>query len=411
MSARGRMRSCEGPSPRGRGSPTGRSSRPAPTRSIPAWAGKPPSSAAAGCRPRVHPRVGGEARLARRGRTFGRGPSPRGRGSRRLVVAHVGGRGSIPAWAGKPGRRAPRAPGRRVHPRVGGEAAAATATPPVEGGPSPRGRGSLGCGSHAHGRWGSIPAWAGKPVASVVGPALPEVHPRVGGEASSVSSLVEEVAGPSPRGRGSLVDGAARVDLTRSIPAWAGKPGFSTGPTTAVTVHPRVGGEATGPDGAAETFAGPSPRGRGSHPRGRVRERHRGSIPAWAGKPPVRDRCTGSRRVHPRVGGEARQRWPSASSASGPSPRGRGSPPRRDSSRLGRGSIPAWAGKPSPSGRTRRPARVHPRVGGEAAAGGDETTLCQGPSPRGRGSLGQGAGRRRDRGSIPAWAGKPKPPP
>ena len=94
------------------------------------------------------------------------------------------------------------------------------------------------------------------------------------------------------------------------------------------------------------------------------------SIPAWAGKPScVRPRVREGE-VHPRVGGETTTRPAAPADPLGPSPRGRGNRVRAAHGDSPRGSIPAWAGKPR-SGCARR---LHPR------------------------------------GSIPAWAGKPRGP-
>ena len=267
---------------------------------------------------------------------------------------------------------------------------------PHASGPSPRGRGN------PHGQFlaardqGSIPAWAGKPAASRTSTAPIRVHPRVGGETLSY------VAGPVPR-------------CTRVHPRVGGE----THPHVAylldqgLAVHPRVGGE-TGDD-ATEYLSG----------------RHRGSIPAWAGKPGPGSAPTPPGGVHPRVGGETYETVEQEDWTGGPSPRGRGNQrPKIESKanmeavhpRVGgetvedsgsirlqvRWSIPAWAGKPVGGGLTwRSPYRVHPRVGGETRRECQATTPRSGPSPRGRGNpLGLADIEVTNR-SIPAWAGKP----
>ena len=193
-----------GPSPRGRGSPGPSGHPPHRPGSIPAWAGEPDAPECPAPHPRVHPRVGGGARDQLWAEAVARGPSPRGRGSRRPLGHEAAGRGSIPAWAGEPGRRPAARRPRRVHPRVGGGAPMCAAADGTQEGPSPRGRGSRRpLGHEAAGR-GSIPAWAGEPRSRRAGTRPRSVHPRVGGGARSAFSARASWEGPSPRGRGSL---------------------------------------------------------------------------------------------------------------------------------------------------------------------------------------------------------------
>ena len=172
----------KGPSPRGRGNPGGRRLADSKAGSIPAWAGKPGIRRAL-CRSFwVHPRVGGEtATLGHFWMTFP-GPSPRGRGNHDCQAFHKRKAGSIPAWAGKPSSSALSLASSRVHPRVGGETAASLRSRGSRLGPSPRGRGNLERRRRAALSPGSIPAWAGKPRLKWGDRSPTTVHPRVGGE-------------------------------------------------------------------------------------------------------------------------------------------------------------------------------------------------------------------------------------
>ena len=91
-----------GLSPRGRGNLHLRLLVRTPLRSIPAWAGKPQYDARRTQLHRVYPRVGGETDQSSASFLTQMGLSPRGRGNlcavRHVVCIH----GSIPAWAGKP---------------------------------------------------------------------------------------------------------------------------------------------------------------------------------------------------------------------------------------------------------------------------------------------------------------------
>ena len=112
----------------------------------------------------------------------------------------------------------------RVHPRVCGEASGAVQTYSQRRGPSPRVRGSHLVDLERHAVFGSIPACAGKPRPQSQAAATAGVHPRVCGEAVSVSSCQPPDQGPSPRVRGSPWVLSRDLHLNGSIPACAGKP-------------------------------------------------------------------------------------------------------------------------------------------------------------------------------------------
>ena len=274
-------------------------------------------------------------------------------------------------------------------------------------GPSPRGRGSPEPRVEDRLAVRSIPAWAGEPYHPPSETSRPRVHPRVGGGAINTVSGRWAHGGPSPRGRGSLVQIAACLAQHGSIPAWAGEPRTGRCATSTSRVHPRVGGGAQSLRFVVDVFRGPSPRGRGSRCGGGAALSHQRSIPAWAGEPARRLQCPRRARVHPRVGGGARWISGETSRLRGPSPRGRGSRNRRRDGRTGLRSIPAWAGEPTRCSRSKARTRVHPRVGGGAVAASMMDTCGEGPSPRGRGSRHRHPVFAADVGSIPAWAGEP----
>ena len=116
-------------------------------------------------------------------------------------------------------------------------------------------------------------------------------------------------------------------------------------------------------------------------------------------------------KVYPRVGGETRALSGALIPSGGLSPRGRGN--RRQSLERAdaRGSIPAWAGKPRPAGATSDNGKVYPRVGGETRWARIAFALCAGLSPRGRGNPPRDRAAHAAGWSIPAWAGKPGPAP
>ena len=91
--------------------------------------------------------------------------------------------------------------------------------------------------------------------------------------------------------------------------------------------------------------------------------------------------------VYPRVGGGTSGAAPVFMARMGLSPRGRGNqnvPIKQD---YGLGSIPAWAGEPRPLPCRKQRLRVYPRVGGGTAVYDDDKFILYGLSPRGRGNL------------------------
>ena len=130
------------------------------------------------------------------------------------------------------------------------------------------------------------------------------VHPRACGEHSNDGCQRVSYAGSSPRLRGTLQGGDRDAGALRFIPAPAGNTCRRAIGETASPVHPRACGEHVAKQMQAEVDAGSSPRLRGT--RGSVRcwpWRHR-FIPAPAGNTP--DRCPAPRTapVHPRACGE-----------------------------------------------------------------------------------------------------------
>ena len=234
---------------------------------------------------RVYPRVGGETSPPIPPTLRCLGLSPRGRGNRKHVLTIHLDPGSIPAWAGKPAEPAAPRASARVYPRVGGETAMLDVQCGGNRGLSPRGRGNLpGVGEDLL-RQGSIPAWAGKPVALTPPEICTRVYPRVGGETYGAVEGRRTETGLSPRGRGNRGEEAKDAAHQGSIPAWAGKPGRPSPPRPTAAVYPRVGGETFKVVRTNGWVRGLSPRGRGNLTitngvSGRI-----GSIPAWAGKP------------------------------------------------------------------------------------------------------------------------------
>ena len=295
-----------GLSPRVRGSPPSLCTGAGMHGSIPACAGKPASVGSAAATLRVYPRVCGEASRRRRSLSSSRGLSPRVRGSLSAAPLALQLPGSIPACAGKPSWRRSSRSARGVYPRVCGEAGCPWIHPRRKEGLSPRVRGSPAGDRPQADRDGSIPACAGKPGAERANKTGRRVYPRVCGEAVRLPALLHRHAGLSPRVRGSPDRRRAGHARRGSIPACAGKPHRRREHVDPGGVYPRVCGEATDPILGDTVVQGLSPRVRGSHAGGGRRMVAPGSIPACAGKPIPRRRRQDPVGVYPRVCGEAR---------------------------------------------------------------------------------------------------------
>ena len=149
-----------------------------------------------------------------------------------------------------------------------------------------------------------------------------------------------------------------------SIPAYAGEP-CSPGATAARQgVYPRVCGGTCGHIPAPMRRLGLSPRMRGNPARVAGAGRRPGSIPAYAGEPPVSRGWRGYGRVYPRVCGGTPSLRRNACRMRGLSPRMRGNRRRAVSRQDGQRSIPAYAGEPFVSDNVRKLCGVYPRVCG-----------------------------------------------
>ena len=334
----------------------------------------------------VHPRAGGEHGAGYRVQALEPGSSPRGRGTPDVVDLSAGGHRFIPARAGNTSRAAFRAGSSSVHPRAGGEHADSERDPENLAGSSPRGRGTLpgGIGGAAHERF--IPARAGNTSGASSPRGRSPVHPRAGGEHGIRPITPMSSGGSSPRGRGTR-RGAHHVGRRgRFIPARAGNTATAPRAPRADTVHPRAGGEHSSSTSPSAAAIGSSPRGRGTPSRGGRCRRSPRFIPARAGNTPCATSGAISCPVHPRAGGEHVMPQYDRSGYRGSSPRGRGTPVGPPGGDLRGRFIPARAGNTSTPRATRSRSPVHPRAGGEHSYRRTGVIWSFGSSPRGRGT-------------------------
>ena len=171
-----------------------------------------------------------------------------------------------------------------AHPRGGGENIGPEGIAEYTEGSSPRGRGKRGGGAARAGRYGLIPAGAGKTTTTTPTSQASQAHPRGGGENARAFAGSDWEDGSSPRGRGKRDGWDLEALVGGLIPAGAGKTASWRCPSRPVKAHPRGGGENSSMYRLKSLGLGSSPRGRGKRPWGLAATAAVGLIPAGAGK-------------------------------------------------------------------------------------------------------------------------------
>ena len=231
---------------------------------IPAHAGKTVEARDVSTHSRAHPRSRGENTLDSDGlfTPVGSSPLTRGKPCPRWNVGSL--RGLIPAHAGKTAPDVSRMVSTGAHPRSRGENVPAQCGVHGDGGSSPLTRGKPAHPGHRQELSRLIPAHAGKTSMSMWSPRCEGAHPRSRGENQCPGARAALMLGSSPLTRGKLHE-RGHDELARGA-------------------HPRSRGENIKLPGRTGAFLGSSPltRGKRLHPRGRNLARR--LIPAHAGK-------------------------------------------------------------------------------------------------------------------------------
>jgi len=149
-----------------------------------------------------------------------------------------------------------------------------------------------------------IPACAGNGFENYAKSAFLAVHPRVCGERTKGTLMVEVSRGSSPRVRGTEYSVSTARHQYRFIPACAGNGRAASNLWPTVAVHPRVCGEREETNTLCKVTLGSSPRVRGTAKRMAVSKWSRRFIPACAGNGAPLSRSHHELAVHPRVCGE-----------------------------------------------------------------------------------------------------------
>ena len=214
----------KGLSPRTRGNPHLHPAVVPSDGSIPANAGDPSAVNWMPMDERVYPRERGGTVVGHGTLEAHGGLSPRTRGNPRVDGGERPRVGSIPANAGEPCRHMPSRPRPRVYPRErGGTSPAGLDTTPVMG-LSPRTRGNPPLAVGGERGTGSIPANAGEPPPRWPRARPGTVYPRERGGTDRLKILDWQAEGLSPRTRGNRPAAADQPTDRGSIPANAGEP-------------------------------------------------------------------------------------------------------------------------------------------------------------------------------------------
>ena len=212
---------------------------------------------------------------------------------------------------------------------------------------------------------GITPAYAGKRLTELFGPAGIGDHPRVCGEKSWSTTQSTLMLGSPPRMRGKANQPPRRRTGAGITPAYAGKSPLLARHLYGAGDHPRVCGEKHEKQRMAGKNEGSPPRMRGKVGTRTWITRQSRITPAYAGKSPPTPLGSRTPRDHPRVCGEKYCIFFCSLCQGGSPPRMRGKGKRSDGAGKRRRITPAYAGKSGPCPDRGPPAGDHPRVCGE----------------------------------------------
>ena len=352
-----------------------------------------------------HPRVCGEHAVLNSDALPFTGSSPRMRGTLLHHALALASGGIIPAYAGNTCETCEGSSDGGDHPRVCGEHGCNLYHRGGLPGSSPRMRGTHDVPWHNRRYGGIIPAYAGNTPRPDPWTGFPGDHPRVCGEHQS--SVVNRIVngGSSPRMRGTQVRRAFAGAPPGIIPAYAGNTLRGRSRPQPAGDHPRVCGEHCRWSAVPCPNPGSSPRMRGTHRWRMLSRSHCGIIPAYAGNTSANSSSASTKRDHPRVCGEHFSEQFERINKTGSSPRMRGTRMISSDFLTYHGIIPAYAGNTRLPCSYRRLEWDHPRVCGEHTAVGDAVISAKGSSPRMRGTHHGITVRGAEPGIIPAYAG------
>ena len=232
---------------------------------------------------------------------------------------------------------------------------------------------------------GSIPAYAGDPLAPAAVAGQAAVYPRLRGGSRVAPTRLVCARGLSPPTRGIRLAQRRDHAKRRSIPAYAGDPGCEQDVRRAARVYPRLRGGSVALAAALLPDGGLSPPTRGIPPRGRPISCRQRSIPAYAGDPAEGRRQAQRRRVYPRLRGGSEADEAVLNRLQGLSPPTRGIRAADAGFSTNERSIPAYAGDPDVYAVGLGAGEVYPRLRGGSYWVDGGRALHRGLSPPTRG--------------------------
>ena len=373
---------------------------------IPAHAGKTHSGSPPARQRRAHPRSRGENCGTRPGRLGGPGSSPLTRGKPAGAAPADRRWGLIPAHAGKTLLFYDFFPRILAHPRSRGENWEGCHASPRASGSSPLTRGKRSASHHGVSVYGLIPAHAGKTHSPTAYLPIFKAHPRSRGENNIMTVISGALTGSSPLTRGKPSADQPHYVGKGLIPAHAGKTAPLTSLMKPRAAHPRSRGENPRTRSRTARCGGSSPLTRGKHLATDTLPRDSGLIPAHAGKTAAMNTLACTYWAHPRSRGENTTGWFGSPIHPGSSPLTRG---KRAVVALADhlvGLIPAHAGKTKGALRYARHTAAHPRSRGENVEFALLPSQLHGSSPLTRGKRHVDYFTCLCVGLIPAHAGK-----
>ena len=253
--------------------------------------------------------------------------------------------GNIPAYAGRTQERSLNAPYRQKHPRIRGENHRDLRRGRFFLETSPHTRGEPSAAVSVLDRPGNIPAYAGRTIYGEDVNLDAEKHPRIRGENAAAAQRSRTALETSPHTRGEPVLSGEADELSRNIPAYAGRTSSWVIPSLAIWKHPRIRGENSSGGSQRRMHMETSPHTRGELVAQRILHDCARNIPAYAGR--TWKRCSDRRRSwkHPRIRGENQVTFLSPSRLPETSPHTRGEPSALRIPKFRTRNIPAYAGR------------------------------------------------------------------
>ena len=255
--------------------------------------------------------------------------------------------GNIPAYAGRTQERSLNAPYRQKHPRIRGENHRDLRRGRFFLETSPHTRGEPSAAVSVLDRPGNIPAYAGRTIYGEDVNLDAEKHPRIRGENAAAAQRSRTALETSPHTRGEPVLSGEADELSRNIPAYAGRTSSWVIPSLAIWKHPRIRGENWLPKESCTIAPETSPHTRGEHRRSVFMRARQGNIPAYAGRTDAKAEKTAQLEKHPRIRGENVEALFGSASILETSPHTRGERGLGFGAPLLHGNIPAYAGRTS----------------------------------------------------------------